>query len=122
MANPETAGRTTTAILWASIGTDQRGRPLLDEPREIKLRFLEGSGEALLSSSGENTRPAIAVVAEDVPVRSAIWVGCLDEWYEEGSAGNNVNVLEVVNFEKVPDIRGRNHYREITLIRKGGRP
>jgi hypothetical protein len=57
-----------------------------------------------------------AVVDQDVPLGSAFWEGAVEDL--PSPQVPNQDVYEVVTFTKTPDRRGRDFYREITLIRK----
>ncbi len=54
---------------------------------------------------------ARVVVAQDVPIQSLMWKGCLADWTGEG------DVMEVVGKATDPDIKGRN-YRRLLLLRR----
>jgi hypothetical protein len=110
MPSLEASDRPSYAVLWAALGTsDDRGEPLTDEPREIRVRW-EDVNKAAVDARGANIGlDAEVTVNEDVPLDSELWHGKLETWYgADGSAGDDNNVMYVRVSRKVPDVKGRN--------------
>ena len=115
----ETMERNQKAVLWEKSGTDRYGEPTLEAPVEIDVRWND-KAPALANSPNKETEriDATAVVAQDIPLGSDMWLGTLNSWYGVGSAGDGTNVVTVIRSRKVPDLKAVNIWREIGMTRK----
>lgn len=122
MSAPETAGRRQTVVYWQRTGTAPNGRAVLADPVEIAVRIVSGSSESLTANSSEVGTQAVVVVDFRPPIGSSMWAGTLADWLATGSGDPTSVVWEVSSFDEIPDVRCRNFYRKVGLIRKGSRP
>jgi hypothetical protein len=111
----EYACRFQTAVLWPADGHDPYGQPKVGCPEEITVRWVSKSRQATDANGNPITLDATVIVVQDVDPGSAMWLGTLEDWYGTGSAGQESGVMEVVTFDKTPDIKNRAIRRELGL-------
>lgn len=107
----ETASLNQKAVLWQRTSFDRNGEPRVSAPVEIKARWEEG----LLESIDEEATP-IAIngtvdVDRDIKSGSIMWLGKLRDLPSPVTEG----LVQVVGFEKIPDIKGRVFARSVTV-------
>lgn len=118
MPAPEANGRDQDAVVWDATGRyDRYGKAILDEPRQIEVRW----NTKRTSMIGRDGKPialdATVVTVEDIELDSDMWLGTLEDWYATGSAGNGVSLHTVVAFTSTPDIKAREDFRVLGLMR-----
>lgn len=118
MPPPETFCRHQKAVLWARTGTDDYGQPIVAAPVEIDVRWDGPTRREVLDAQG-NTIAIDAEVSciQTIKVGSVMWLGKLTDWYGTGSAGTEVGLMEVKLYREVPDIKGREIRRTVSLMR-----
>lgn len=122
MPHPTKRHRHQKAVYWEFIREGDYGAAEVMAPVEITVRWIAGRKDTLDSRGNVVSIDAVLVVNQDIPIHSEMWLGTMDSWLGTGSAGDDTEVLRVVNFKKVPDLKGRNFYREVELKRKGDNP
>lgn len=123
MPAPEANGREQDAVLWEATGRyDAEGRHLIGEPREIEVRWLRKRRMGTAANGSPVMLDATVVTVEEIAVGSNMWLGTLDDWYGVGSAGDATEVHEVVSYDETPDVKGREVYRTLSLIRHKDKP
>ena len=112
MPTNETSHQTQKAVLWAANGHDDYGEWKVDTAVEIDIRLQQGSSKVKDSHGNLILVDSTAVVGQEVPVGSVLWVGSLDE-----VADTPVNLLQVKDALYVPDVKGRKVRRTLLLVR-----
>ena len=116
---------TQDAVLWMATGTfADDGEVIVETPVDIRVRW-ENCRKKVLDPKGNNQTIVAEVVADrDIVVGSVLWLGNLDAWYgPSGSGGRDTVLCEVIDFEDIPDDKGRSFRREYKLKRyKNRRP
>lgn len=112
MPAQETTSRHQKAVLWAANGVTDYGKIKVDAAAEIDVRWEEGLQEAVDPNGETIAIDAMVVVDQDVVVGSIMWLGEKDDL-----ATPPVDLKQVVSFNKIPDIKGREFRRTIGLIR-----
>jgi hypothetical protein len=100
------------AVLWAASSYDNFGCYQVTSPVEIDCRWEESRKQ---SASPENTVIAIvatAFVDREIAAGSILWKGSLSDL-----PTSPTGLKEVVDYEEVPDLKGRNVQRTVTLAR-----
>lgn len=117
MATLELSWRKQWAVLWAHDGVSftEDGQPKVDAPVEIRVRWNDKAGNAYGPQGNTLAFDATAIVDRDIVVGSIMWPGSMDEWLEDGSAGSDTGLMEVVNFVNTPDLKGRKYRRTVQL-------
>lgn len=120
----EEAYLTDLAVLWRKEGQDSNNEPEFAEPEEIDVRWIEKATETFDAQGNKIVTEITVIVAETdtIPIGSLIWLGCLEEWYEEGSSGFDTELMEVVVRKTTKDLKGREVRRSLGLNRFRGRP
>jgi hypothetical protein len=100
------------AVLWPKTGVDPYGQPSVqDDPIEIDVRWETKRTETVDRNGGTVALDARAAVPIQVADGSKMWLGRLSEF--DAAADNEV--MEVVTYEEVPDVKGRDVRRVVGL-------
>ena len=102
------------AVLWAANGSDDYGDVTIDAKIEINVRWEEGRKEALDANGKTSAIDSTVYVDRTIPVGSIMWLGTL-----KTVADPPVNLRQVMNFESIPDLKGRNFRRSVVLMKYG---
>lgn len=110
----ETDDRNDTAVYWAATGRlTKHAKPILSPAVEIMVRW-ENRIETIY---GKDIAPlqieAVLVVDQDIPEGSILWRG------ELADVASATDLMRVVKFTDVPDIKGIEHRRLAYLGRYG---
>lgn len=103
------------AVLWEVSGTPgPDGRPRVGDPVEINCR--KGKKRRTLLGANNTTivLDAWAVVEREIKAQSIMWFGRLANW--TGTGVDN-ELMEVVYYDEESDLKGRDIYREVGLMR-----
>lgn len=120
MPAPETAYLTQAAVLWPIEGYDAYGKPKVsDEAVELEVRWETRRTQARDALGNPIMLDAMAIVDRVIAVGSIMALGELEDWglVGTGNASETGELMEVVNYMEVPDIKGRFSYREVGLKR-----
>lgn len=104
------------AVLWLVESRDRYNEAVYGDPEEIDTRWEWCRNDAKKADSRSVMHDAWAVVDREIAVGSRMKLGTLDDWYGTGS-GEEGEILEVVNYDEIPDIRGEIARREVKLRR-----
>jgi len=118
----ETSSRLQKAVYWEASGVDNHGCPKLKAPIEVDVRWEQVARTVLHDDSFNLSNPGkmVAIVAEVIvdrkmPQGSVLWLGELADLVGTGSSIQDL--CEVCFYEEVPDLKGRNIRRSVTLMR-----
>lgn len=121
MPSQERAFLPQRAVLWLSGNTfDQFGQPVVAPPVEIAVRWNDKQGEALDATGNTITLDATAVVDRRITIGSRLWLGTLAQWNGTGpGSGQEIpnRLIEVKTYSETPDIKGRNSFKTVGLLR-----
>jgi hypothetical protein len=109
------------AVLWPVEGADSRGRLTRGEPVEVKVRWRPTTEDVQDANGQVVSITARAGMDREVPVDSWMWLGTLDDWYGEGSAGRPAGLLQVVRVDWAKDDKGRRVRYNVALKRSKDR-
>lgn len=112
----ETFHRHQKAVYWERIGTDEQGEPIIDDPIELDVRWEKKKSQALMPQGQTISIDATIVVDRDLVEGSLIWEGGLED-IPGTSLVPESNLLEIITFEKIPDVKGRKFRRRVGVIR-----
>ncbi len=107
----ETDNLTQKAVLWAANGFDDYGEFRVDAPIEISVRWEDSRGDTVDANGNTVAYDAAVVVDRAITVGSVMWLGQLKDLTD------TVTKLRVVTYESVPDVKGRNFWRQVLLSR-----
>lgn len=106
------------AVLWAYLGTDRYGQPKVQataQATEIDCRWEQKVQERVNAEGTTIGYPITAFVDREIEVGSVMWKG------EKANLPDPlVDLYEVVAYDEVPDIKGRNPVRTVVLDRYAG--
>jgi hypothetical protein len=106
--------RCQKAVYWAASGINDYGVPTLDSPVEIDVRWDEGRTESINSQGSPVALDVQVVVDQDMVIGSVMWLGYLDDL-----PSPLTSLYDVVQFSKVPDVKGREFRRTVSLKKHG---
>ena len=122
MPPPETFERNQTALYFAFQSPNEYNEPRVSSPVELAVRW-EYKQSSMLSPTGNPVAvDAQVVVAEDVALNSLMWLGGEAEWYggepgtSSGSAGEATELMQIVAFDYIVDLKGREVRRTLGLV------
>ena len=111
MTRTTTRRRHQKAVLWAATGYDEYSDIEVSAGVEIDVRWEWGKRDGLDAQGNTITIEATVVVDRKIAVGSKMWLGKLAA-YETGET-----VLYVVNYDEIPDLKGRKYRRVVSLSR-----
>lgn len=100
------------AVYWELGTLDMYGQPTLNTPVELSVRWEHGLAQEILPQTNPQSVDATVWVKQDVTVGSMMWIGALTDLPTPVT-----DVLEIVEFQKIPDIKGR-AYERAALLRR----
>lgn len=109
--------RHSYAVLWMAAGFNDYGEVTVASPIEIDVRIEEGLIETLDEKGNKIATPTLINVPIDIEVGSFMWLGRLDD------LPATPDLLQVVEFEKIPDIERLHYDRNVKAMKaKAGNP
>ena len=115
MPAQESAYLNDFAVLWEVSGNPGAdGRPRVGSPVEINCRQGKKRRTILSRDNTVIVLDAWAVVAREIKPQSILWFGRLADW--QGTATDN-ELMEVVYYDEESDVKCRDTYREVGLMR-----
>lgn len=112
MPPQETTARHQKAVLWEASGFDDNGEIKVNAAVELDVRWEEKQTESLGPTGNTIKSDATVVVDQDIVIGSIMWPGIIDDL-----ATPPVDLWQVIDFSKIPDIKGRINRRGVLLIR-----
>ena len=112
MPSQETTSRHQKAVYWEANGFDDNGEPKVDAAVDLVVRWEQKRGEALNAQGNTIASDATVVVNRDIVVGSIMWLGILDD-----VASPPVDLWQVIDFSRIPDVKGRVDRRVVLLMR-----
>lgn len=107
--------RRQTAVLWPVAGTDDYGAYTVGDPVELSVRWVFGRSEVLDPQGNRIAVDAQVTVDREIAIGSEMVKGTLSEWVGTGSAGDDDEVMMVMSYSEVPDVRARDFRRVVGL-------
>jgi hypothetical protein len=98
------------AVLWAFSTYDANGDPVVSAAEELSVRWEQRKTESIDAQGAPIALNAKADVDQDVTAGSIMWLGELRDL-----PTSPTDLHEVVDFNKIPDIKGREFKRTATL-------
>lgn len=110
-------------VYWAKGAVNEFDEATVSAPVEIRARWSFGRADALDAQGNKIGVDATAVLNRDVAIGDQLWkaplndTDALEQWYGTGSGGSDDEVMVVVNFDRVEDLKGRNVSR-VAMLKK----
>lgn len=108
----ETTARHQKAVLWAFNSYDNYGDVKVDAAVQITVRWRTGQKEALDADGNTIALDSTVVVDQVIAVGSIMWLGALKDLPDTPT-----NLRQVVDYKGIPDIKGRNFRRVVSLMK-----
>jgi hypothetical protein len=108
----ELACRFQKAVLWEAYTTDSYGRPVVDDPVEIEVRWIVETRETVDAQRNPITSSVTVVADRSIPIESILWLGSIDALPETPD-----NLMRVVSMKETPDIKNRHTRYEAFLAK-----
>jgi len=106
----ETLDRHQKAVLWAFDSVDAFNEPIVEQPVEIDVRWVEKRQESVDSQGTPIAIDATVTVDREIAVGSIMWKGTLDR-----VPATFTDLKVVAAYNETPDIKNRNVRREVKL-------
>lgn len=103
--------RSQDTVYWAYSGIDRNGEPTVAAAVDIVTRWEQVLDEQIGEDGTPIATNATAIVNQDIAIGSILRLGTVATLPSPVTGG----LMEVVNFEKIPDVKGRNYQRTVTL-------
>ena len=104
--------RTQSVVCWERAGTDEYGEPTVSDPISLTVRWERGLAQEIRPSSNPTAIDATLWVDRDLEIGSMVRIGSLLDL-----PGTADEILEVVEMQTIPDIKGR-AYERVALCRR----
>ncbi len=115
MPQIETMELNQKAVLWANADQDSDyGEAQVSAADEIDVRWNDTQSGGTDAQGTKVTLSAEVIVDRDITVGSVMWLGTLAAY---NALGTVPTLHHVVSFDKVPDLKGRNFHRSVSLSR-----
>lgn len=112
--------RKQDAVLWAYAGVDNHGDiKVSSTPVALKVRSEKLTRQVNDPVSEIQATDFTLVVDREIAKGSIIWFGKLSDVPDD--TNNLTDLKQVVEYDEIPDIKGRKFRREVTLIKYGDR-
>lgn len=117
MSTPETNDRHQFAVVWTAAGYTRTGDKKVSAGTQLSVRWEDNPsfGSRRGDKDDETEVDAKIVVAEDVAVGSIVWEGKTADL--PTPVTDVTSLYEVVNFSRIPDVKGR-HIRRVCGLKK----
>ena len=113
MPAPEIASLPQRAVLWTVNSFDDYGNMQLNEPIEIRCRWVGAIGKQLDPLTNTQIDMATTVIVDrTIPLDSIIWLGKLADLPDTPTDLNQVKA-----YNDTPDIKGRITHRQVGLVK-----
>ena len=112
MPSQELSFRTQKAVLWTRAGFDDYGRPTVNSPIELKVRWEDGKRQDLGPLASPVAVDATVTVDREIEIGSMLRKGA------KTTMPSPVDKIhEVVDYVEIPDVKGRVAERVVLLRR-----
>ena len=108
----ETSSLHQTAVLWELSSYDSKGEPTVSAPEEISVRWEYVSALILSDVDAPVPRNGEVWLDQAVTPGSILWKGCLEDLPDPAT-----DLYEVIQYDEVPDVKGRFVERIATVRR-----
>ena len=116
----EQSHRTQHALLWPRSGDDAYGEPTVSSVVQLRVRWNDTRAQASDAQGNPVTLSAEVHVDRNIKPGSVMWLGTLAEWLGTGSNQDDTEVMEVVSYNSVNDLKGRVAHHSVSLARYRG--
>lgn len=111
----ETAARCQTVMYWPYQGEDNYGEPLYGTGREVTVRWTDVHRSVRDAKGNLVSVDAEIVTDFALTVGDFLWKGSQSEWVGTGSGSVIEDVMQVVSYDEIPDLKNRFIRRESNL-------
>jgi hypothetical protein len=113
----ETADLVFTITLWPAAGTDVYAEVIRGEPVEIMASWELRRRDTQSAKTGAVALDGLAFVGRRIAIGSLVYLGDYDAWLGTGSGADDNDLMTVVSYDEVPDLKGRQITRTVGLRR-----
>jgi hypothetical protein len=111
----ETDARFQKAVLWQMSGVDDYGEPRIDYTEELSVRWEDRRTQMPDPLGNMITVDATAVVDKRIEMESLVWKGEVDNLPGTSFTAELDELMVVVAYTEVPDVKGRFYRRTVGL-------
>lgn len=116
MPTLETSSLHQKAVLWTASGLDDESVVTLNAKIEIDIRTEKRRKESTDAQANPIATVLTVWVDREIAIGSILWIGTLEAW---NALSPKSNLKQVIMYEEIPDIKGREIERIVTLQKFG---
>ncbi len=116
MPSLEVSGLKQDAVLWTAAGLDDEAVVTINAAVEIKIRTEKRRKESAAAQADPVATVQMVWVDREIAIKSIIWIGTLEAW---NALSTKADLKQVIIYEEIPDIKGRDLERTVTLQKFG---
>lgn len=113
MGRVEDLGLKQKAVLWTRAGYDKHGEIKVNAAVEIDVRWERALSQRMSEDDTPIAITATIDVDRDIAVGSLLWLG--NKIDLPAVIANITNLVQVIGFDSIPDIKGRVFQRSVTV-------
>ncbi len=104
------------AVLWTAAGLDDERVVTINAAIEISVRVERKRKESSNAQANPIATVLMVWVDREIAIGSIMWIGTLEAW---NTLSPKANLKQVIAYEEIPDIKGRESERIVTLQKFG---
>lgn len=110
--------RRQLAVLWPFVSYDENGEPMVGSPQELTVRWEQGLSQEITPRTNPIAVAATVWVDREIANGSMLRIGSLADITGTGTEVVTIdNILEVVDYQVIPDVKGR-VFERVVLCQK----
>lgn len=112
----EGSERRQKALWWRKVGVTDHGEPRLEAAEELLVRW-ENKRDTGADKEGQPIAiDATVSLGQRVYPGDLMWLGTMAEWTGSSSVGDENEIMEVDNYNEIPDIKNRDSEKVAGLV------
>lgn len=106
------------AVLWPLERIDSHGKPVVGQPEELDVRWVEKRREVSDNQGGTITIEATVIVDQKIVEGSQMWKGRIEDLPAGVDFSTELQgLMHVQSYTETPDVKGRVARRKVMLTR-----
>jgi len=102
------------AVWWSHNAIDEFGHPSYTTPEEVDCRWDDMAEQFINANGDQETSRSILIVDRDMKLKDKLKLGEYDSTIYV-DPDDNEDVWEILQFNKIPDVKGTKFLREVYL-------
>jgi len=122
MPDFETMDLEQTAVYWEKVGDNNEGLPIVTDPVEIDVRWVDKKGTIKDPKGNSISTDGDLACDQELVEQSLVWLGTLEAWNTVTNGGlgfQGANVSSILDVTITPDLKARNARWTARVMRYG---